>query len=149
MRILVTGGTGFVGSNLVLRLMQEDHDLVITGHDSEQKIPNFRGKYLQPGLLGIDWDSLGNIDVLFHQAAINDTTLQDEAEMMRANVEASRRLFQTVIDRGCRCIVYASSTAIYGDAPAPYREDGPISPLNAYARSTLQLETVAVEMSRS
>jgi ADP-L-glycero-D-manno-heptose 6-epimerase len=148
MRVLVTGGTGFIGSNLVLRLMQEGHDIVITGHDAEQKIPNFLGKYLQPGLLGIDWDALASVDVLFHQAAINDTTLGDEAEMMRANVDASRKLFQTVIDGGCRCIVYASSTAVYGDAPAPYREGGPVAPLNAYARSKLALEAVAAEIHR-
>ena len=115
MRILVAGGTGFVGSNLVLRLMEEGHDLLITGHDAEQKLPGFRGKYLQPGLLGIDWSALAAIDVLFHQAAINDTTLGDESEMMRANAEASRKLFETVIAGGCRSIVYATSTAVYGD----------------------------------
>ena len=145
MRILVTGGTGFVGSNLVLRLMEEGHDLLITGHDAEQKLPDFRGKYLQPGLLGIDWDAMGHVDVLFHQAAINDTTLGDETEMMRANAEASRKLFSTVIEGGCRSIVYATSTAIYGDAPAPYRETGAVNPLNAYARSKLALEAVAAE----
>jgi ADP-L-glycero-D-manno-heptose 6-epimerase len=145
MRILVTGGTGFVGSNLVLRLMEEGHDLLITGHDAEQKLPGFRGKYLQPGLLGIDWDALRGIDVLFHQAAINDTTLGDETEMMRANAEASRKLFETVIAGGCRSIVYATSTAVYGDVPAPYRESGPVNPLNAYARSKLALEAIAAE----
>jgi ADP-L-glycero-D-manno-heptose 6-epimerase len=140
MRILVTGGTGFIGSNLVLRLLEQGHDVLITGHDAEQKIPNFRGKYLQPGLLGIDWEAIGQIDVLYHQAAINDTTLLDEREMIRANAEAAKELFRRVADAGCRKIVYASSTAIYGDAPAPYREDGPARPLNPYARSKKALE---------
>ena len=140
MRVLVTGGTGFIGSNLVLRLLEQGHDVLITGHDAEQKIPNFRGKYLQPGLLGIDWEAIGQVDILFHQAAINDTTLLDEREMIRANADAAKELFRRVADAGCRKIVYASSTAIYGDAPAPYREDAPARPLNPYARSKKELE---------
>jgi ADP-L-glycero-D-manno-heptose 6-epimerase len=140
MRVLVTGGTGFIGSNLVLRLLDEGHEVLITGHDAEQKIPGFRGKYLQPSLIGIDWDAIGGVNVLFHQAAINDTTLLDEQEMIRANADASIELFRRVIDAGCRRIVYASSTAIYGDAPAPYREDAPARPLNPYARSKIELE---------
>ena len=143
MRILVTGGTGFIGSNLVLRLLEQGQEVLITGHDAEQKIPNFRGKYLQPGLLGIDWEAVGKVDILFHQAAINDTTLLDEREMTRANADAAKELFRRVTDAGCRKIVYASSTAIYGDAPAPYREDGPARPLNPYARSKKALEDYA------
>jgi ADP-L-glycero-D-manno-heptose 6-epimerase len=143
MKILVTGGTGFVGSNLVSRLLGEGHDVSITGHDAEQRIPGFRGKYLQPSFLGIDWDAIGPVDVLFHQAAVNDTTLMDEREMLRANVESSRELFRRVVASGCRRIVYASSTAIYGDAPAPYREDTPARPLNPYAVSKKQLEEFA------
>ena len=140
MRILVTGGTGFIGSNLVLRLMDQGHEVVITGHDAEQKIPHFHGKILQPSLLGIDWEAIGEVDLLFHQAAINDTTSLDEREMTRANATAAMELFQRVAEAGCRRIVYASSTAIYGDAPAPYREDTPARPLNAYARSKKELE---------
>ncbi|HWP85790.1 MAG TPA: NAD-dependent epimerase/dehydratase family protein [Terriglobia bacterium] len=140
MRILVTGGTGFIGSNLVLRLLEQGHEVLITGHDAEQKIPNFRGKMLQPGLLGIDWEALGHVDVLFHLAAINDTTSLDEREMMRANVAAAQELFRRVAEGGCRRIVYASSTAVYGDAPAPYREETPARPLNPYARSKKELE---------
>ena len=115
----------------------------MTGHDAEQKIPHFRGKYLQPGLLGIDWDAIGRVDILYHQAAINDTTSLDEREMIRANVDAAKELFRRVADSGCRKIVYASSTAVYGDAPAPYREDSPIRPLNPYARSKKELEDFA------
>ena len=148
MRILVTGGTGFVGSNLVARLLQEGHDVLITGHDAEQRIPGFQGKYLQPTLLGIDWEAVGAVDVLFHQAAVNDTTLLDEREMLRANVTASQELFRRVAAGGCRRIVYASSTAIYGDAPAPYREDTPARPLNPYARSKKQLEEFASGFAR-
>ena len=148
MRILVTGGTGFVGSNLVARLLQEGHDVLITGHDAEQRIPGFQGKYLQPSLLGIDWEAVGAVDVLFHQAAVNDTTLMDEREMLRANVTASQELFRRVVAGGCRRIVYASSTAIYGDAPAPYREDTPARPLNPYARSKKQLEEFASGFAR-
>ena len=140
MRVLVTGGTGFIGSNLVVRLLEQGQEVLITGHDAEQKIPHFRGKYLQPGLLGIDWDAIGRVDILFHQAAINDTTLLDEREMIRANADAAKELFRRVADAGCRKIVYASSTAIYGDAPAPYREDSPARPLNPYARSKKELE---------
>jgi len=140
MRILVTGGTGFIGSNLVMRLMQDGHDVTITGHDAEQKIPGFCGKMLQPGLLGIDWESIGKVDVLYHLAAINDTTLMDSREMLRANLAASQELFQRVVQSGCRTIVYASSTAVYGDASAPYREEGPLRPLNPYAESKKLLE---------
>jgi ADP-L-glycero-D-manno-heptose 6-epimerase len=149
MRALVTGGTGFIGSNLVIRLLQDGHDVVMTGHDAEQKIPGFRGKMLQPGLLGIDWGAIGPVDVLFHQAAINDTTLLDRQEMLRANLDASKALFERVVNSGCRHIVYASSTAVYGDAPAPYRESGPLHPLNPYAESKLALERWAVEFARA
>jgi ADP-L-glycero-D-manno-heptose 6-epimerase len=145
MRVLVTGGTGFIGSNIVQALLKEGHEVLITGHDAEQKIPGFDGKYLQTGLLGIDWDAIGEIDVLFHQAAINETTLKDRVEMMRHNLEASKTLFGHVVAKGCTRIVYASSTAGYGDAPAPYKEDGPMNPLNPYGESKKLLDEYAME----
>ena len=148
MRVLVTGGTGFIGSNLVIRLMQDGHDVLITGCDSEQKIPGFRGKLLQPGFTGIDWDAVGKVDVLFHQAAINDTTSLDEREMLRANVESSQELFRRVVAGGCRRIVYATSTAVYGDGPTPYRENQPLRPLNPYALSKKRIEEFAAEFAR-
>ncbi|MDP2598971.1 MAG: NAD-dependent epimerase/dehydratase family protein [Candidatus Liptonbacteria bacterium] len=143
MRILVTGGTGLVGYNLVSRLMKDGHDVLITGHDAEQKIPGFKGKYLQPSFLGLDWDAIGKVDAVFHEAAINDTENMDAREMMRANLDSSAALFEYVIKNGCKRIVYASSTAIYGNGPVPYKEDQPLDPMNPYAESKKLMEEKA------
>ncbi|NOZ81246.1 MAG: NAD-dependent epimerase/dehydratase family protein [DPANN group archaeon] len=148
MRILITGGTGFIGLNIVKALMAKGHELVITGHDAEQKIDGFSGTFLHTGFLGIDWSTLGRFDVVYHQAAINDTTFLDREDMFRNNVAASEELFRQVIKNGCRHIVYASSTAVYGDVPAPYREEGPTRPLNPYAESKLALEKVAQRIAK-
>lgn len=143
MKCLVTGGTGFVGSNLALFLQDQGHEVLITGNESEQPIPEFKGKRLFPGLLGIDWDQVGGVDVLFHQAAINNTRMTDRAEMLRANLESSVALFRHVARHGCRKIIYASTTAVYGRNPSPYREEGPFDLNTPYAESKKLLEEAA------
>ena len=144
MRILVTGGTGFVGSNIALKLMELGHEILITGSDAEQKLPGFKGKYLQPDLIGIDWDAIGNVDAVIHEAAINDTTSLDKREIIRANVDASLTLFEYAAAHGCKRIVYASSTAVYGATPAPYVEDKGLEPLNPYGLSKKVLDEKAM-----
>jgi ADP-L-glycero-D-manno-heptose 6-epimerase len=146
MRILVTGGTGFIGSNLTTELQKQGHDVLITGNATEQPIAEFKGKILEPSLIGIDWDEVGRVDVLCHQAANNVTTFLDEKEIMLANVRAAKTLFEYVISKGCRRIVFASSTAVYGDAPAPYKEDTKLNPLNPYAVSKIELERYAMQL---
>ena len=143
MRILVTGGTGFIGSNIVAALIKLGHDVIITGHDSEQKIPGFKGTMLQPSFVGLDWNALGHLDAVVHEAAINDTQSRNVSEMIRANVDSSLALFEYAAKQGCKNIVYASSTAVYGKGPAPYMENQELHPLNAYAESKKQLEEEA------
>jgi ADP-L-glycero-D-manno-heptose 6-epimerase len=142
MKCLVTGGTGFIGSNLALDLSRQGHEVIITGNESEQQLPEF--KCLYPGLLGIDWDAIGTVDVIFHQAAINGTRTTDRSEMLRANVDASMALFEYGMKHGCRRIVYASSTAVYGRTPPPYRETGPFDLNTPYAESKKKLDDYAM-----
>lgn len=144
MRILVTGGTGFVGSNIVKELSGKGHEIIITGSDAEQAVGKDVQKYLQPSFLGIDWNALGKLDLVFHEAAINNTLLNDKTEMLRSNLDASRALFEYAVKTGCKRIVYASSTAVYGNAPVPFREDGPIEPLNVYGESKKMLDEFAM-----
>ncbi len=138
MKALVTGGTGFVGSNLALELKNKGLDVIITGNESEQRLPGI--KCLYPTIFGINWKYVGKIDVLFHQAALNDTTNLDKSEMFFANYECSKELFSQAIAHGCKRVVYASSTAVYGDAPAPYKEGSQANPLNPYGASKLLLD---------
>ncbi len=140
MRILVTGGTGFIGSNIVEALIARGDEVLITGHDAEQQPKGFTGKFLQPSLIGIDWDSIGSLDAVIHEAAINETQSKDEKEMMRANVDSSLALFEYTVKNGCKRIVYASSTAVYGDGPTPYKEDQELQPLTPYAKSKAKLD---------
>jgi len=150
MRALVTGGTGFVGSNLVGQLAKKGIEVLVTGNESEQQLPDRSNvKRLYPSVFGIDWSKVGKIDVLFHEAALNETTNLDADEMLFGNYEVSKRLFQKVISEGCRHIVYASSTAVYGDAPAPYLEGGLKNPLNPYAESKLKLDAFAMGLAAS
>ena len=148
MRVLVTGGTGFIGSNIVQALVERSDEVLITGHDAEQKPEGFVGKIMQPSFLGLDWNAIGPLDAIVHQAAINDTQSKDEKEMMRANVKSSIALFEHAIKNGCQRVVFASLTAVYGDGPTPYREDQTLRPLTAYAKSKMRLEQAVNDLAK-
>ncbi|MBI5065003.1 NAD-dependent epimerase/dehydratase family protein [Candidatus Woesearchaeota archaeon] len=144
MKVLVTGGSGFVGSNLA-SYFDKNNEVITTFRNQEQKLSGFKGKIVNPEF---SWKKLGSIDVLFHEAAIADTTVTDETVMNAFNVEYSKRLFENAINHGCKKIIYATSTAVYGDVPAPYKENGPKNPLNAYGKSKLLLEEFATEFAK-
>lgn len=144
MKVLVTGGTGFVGSNIVMHLLGKKHDVFITGTKCEQEIPLPQQKRF--ATLEELEASGSRFDIVFHQAANNDTTLLDREKMFKENINFSKRLFDFAIANHCKRIVFASSTAIYGDAPAPYKEDGHINPLNPYAESKKQVEDLAMAL---
>lgn len=147
-RVLVTGGTGFVGSNLALALAEKGYEVIATDKERRDTLLNFQGKQVIKPLENLVdqsttyWDSfIGPIDILFHQAAITDTYVADRKEMFRVNLHLSMDLFQKAIEKGCKRIVYASSTAVYGDAKAPYKESvTKESPLNVYGASKMALD---------
>lgn len=137
MKILVTGGTGFVGSRLAARLVSLGHEVWLTGRGGENRVPEGAGI--------VDWDESGGMafDACLHQAANNDTLDDDSRGMLDSNVFAPARLFHRLARMGCKKFVYASSTAVYGNAKTPYREDTEPEPLNIYAKSKLAFDEFA------
>ena len=149
MRALITGGAGFIGSNLAKRLANEGHDVVVTDDFSSGHWTNlieFKGDVLTADLASpasvLCLQGLDRFDAVFHQASITDTTVADQRHMMTNNVEAFRHLLELAVRWKAR-VVWASSCSIYGQGPVPMRESQPPHPLNVYAYSKLAMERLA------
>lgn len=146
MKILVTGSTGMIGNNLSNRLIKSGYQVYHTCTPNE----NVTGGICAGNdFANIDWNSIGEIDAIMHQAAITDTLITDRQQMMKVNLLDSLTLFKQAIAHGCQTIIYASSCAVYGDAPAPFIEEGHKNPLNVYAESKLQLDEEAAKLNKN
>ena len=139
MQVLVTGGCGFVGKNLVKRLLRDGHEVTVTA-TGRHPVPE-GAKVTYCGLQGVDWDMVEEQDIIFHQAAITDTLYENDWEMMRINHDDTLQLHDVAWWGNCKKLIVASSTAVYGDAPAPYEENVTSeNPLNTYAHSKKKVD---------
>lgn len=149
MRVLVTGGAGFIGSNLAKRLAGEGHDVVVVDDFSSAHWTNlieFNGDVLTGDLASLAdmarVSALDRFDAVFHQASITDTTVHDQRHMMHNNVEGFRNLLELAVRWRAR-MVWAGSCSTYGQGPVPMKESQPPHPLNVYAFSKLAMERLA------
>lgn len=144
MKILVTGASGFIGSNIVQSLVK-NHEVIAIGSRSENKVRGVK-LFVSTHLQGIDWDRIPPVEAVIHQAANNDTLCQDEQEIMRSNVGDTKLLMEKTHEKGCKKFICASSTAVYGNEPAPYKEeDTKCNPLNLYGKSKVAMEQLGKE----
>ena len=118
MRILVTGGAGFIGSNLAKRLERDGHEVVVLDNFYSGDFSNlvdFKGDVIAGGCEHTE--PCPHCDVIFHQASITDTTVTDQLFMMRNNVEGFRNVLSWAARWNAR-VVWASSAAMNGPAAA-------------------------------
>lgn len=153
--VVVTGGTGFVGSNLVLEIAARHPGAEITVIDDFRSghfknLEGFQGDVVAGDLAGLDLKYIfgrRKIDIVFHLGSITDTTDHNQYRQVHDNVESWRNLL-THFAGGKTRFVYASSAATYGIAAGINRVDQPPKPANAYAFSKVQLDNLARRWAR-
>jgi len=149
MKILVTGGAGFIGSHIVDRFVQLGHkaavvDNLSTGREENlnPKAAFFRKDILDEDLGGV-FDEFAPDVVCHHAAQVNvRRSVDDPAFDARVNVLGSINVFRRAVEAGCRKVIYSSSGgACYGDPPnIPAKEDTPVRPLCPYGASKYAAE---------
>lgn len=157
-RVLVTGGAGYVGSELVPALLQAGHDVHVLDlyWYGEDVFRAERGPHLHEFVGDIrDVDAVkravAGVDAVIHLACIsNDPSYDLNPELGRSiNFEAFAPLVRSCRDAGVRRFVYASSSSVYGIRAEPdVTEDLPLDPLTDYSKFKAQCESVLADFRR-
>src|SRR5881398_3133240 len=151
---IITGGAGFIGSNLTLALQEKFPDARLTVIDdfrsgNFKNLAGYRGDFVAQNLATLDWpEQFGNtaaagFDAIFHLASITDTTLHDQFVQVHDNVESFRRVLNFARPSKTR-IIYASSASTYGAANEASVESNGAAPANAYSFSKAIMDNIAV-----
>jgi ADP-L-glycero-D-manno-heptose 6-epimerase len=160
--ILITGGAGFIGSNLAFYFQKnhpDAHIVVLDSFRSGETLSNGNLKSFGhfKNLIGFTGEVISgdindkallaklqhdyNFDYIFHEAAISDTTALEQDLMIKTNVNAFKDLLDMAVAHGAN-MIYASSGATYGDAPSP-QTVGREAPQNVYGFSKLMMDHLA------
>jgi nucleoside-diphosphate-sugar epimerase len=146
-KYLVTGGAGFIGSNIVEELVARGEQVRVLDDLSTGRRSNIepfldRIELVQGSLTSDDALSkaVAGVDFIIHQAALPSVprSVSDPLQSHEANATGTLKLLIAARDAGVRRVVYASSSSVYGDSPVlPKREDMPTRPLSPYAVNKL------------
>ena len=163
--ILVTGGTGYIGSHTVVELMLAGLEVVVVDNLCNSKasvldrIERIVGR--RPSFFEADLRDREAMHTLFaghrFEAVIHFAGLKSVGESVGQplryydnNIHGSLVLFETMAEAGVKTLVFSSSATVYGDPHAvPIREDFPLSATNPYGRSKLMIEEMLGDVAKS
>jgi len=143
-RVVISGGAGFIGSNIAEEL-STDNEVIIIDDLSSGRIQNIQHltkrsnvSFIQGSItdLSLLHKAFAGADYIFHQAALASVPLSidDPLRTNAVNVVGTLNVLVTARDSHVKKVIFASSCAIYGDTPTlPAREEMPLNPLSPYA----------------
>lgn len=157
-KILVTGGTGFIGSHTCVELLENGYEIVIVDNLSNSKeaavgrIEKISGKEVTFVRADIcDYDALSevfgknDIDAVVHFAGLKAVgeSVRKPLEYYTNNIHGTLVLLRVMRENGCKRIVFSSSATVYGmNNKAPYTEDMPTSATNPYGYTKVMIEQI-------
>src|ERR1700751_2220139 len=158
LKFIITGGAGFIGSNLTLALQEKFPNSCLAVIDDFRSgdfknLAGYRGDFVAGNLATLDWrEKFGDpvaagFDAIFHLASIPDTTLHDQFVQVHDNVESFRRLLNFACPTKTR-IIYASSASTYGAVTQASVESNGAVPANVYSFSKVIMDNIAMRESK-
>src|SRR5881398_3244124 len=156
MNALVTGGAGFIGSNLVNALVERGDDVRVLDNFSTGNRANLEGldiEVVEGELRSYErvHNAVRGADVVYHLGALGSVprSVQDPLTSSAVNIEGTLNVLLAARDEGVRRVVYSSSSSVYGTRrELPVREDQPADPISPYGVAKLAAERYCVSFSR-
>jgi len=158
MAVLVTGGAGYIGSHMVLELVDSGEPVVVLDDLStgfRRTIPSqatlVTGDMGDQALVARTIEEHG-IDAIAHFAAkiVVPESVSDPLGYYLNNTAKSRSLIETAVKSGVKTIIFSSTAAVYGEPSVnPIPEDLPLAPINPYGRSKLMTEWMLADAARA
>lgn len=151
-KALVTGGAGFIGSNIVEKLVERGVEVVVLDDlylGSEDNLSEVRDQieFIEGSVMEREKveKAVEGCDTVFHQAARSSSPMHKEnpQEGARINVEGFINTAEAAIEEGVEKIVYASTSSMYGSVKPPHRETDDVTPTNLYTASKMSREKYA------
>jgi nucleoside-diphosphate-sugar epimerase len=154
MKILVTGGTGFTGKALVLRLLAEGHEVTALDYKEGLKTAELRERGARV-VIGSVTDrevvrrAMAGAEVVHHLAAAFRETDVPQSFYDEVNVGGTKNVLEAAFDQGVRKLVYCSTCGVHGNVDhPPASEDAPIQPADYYQRTKYQAEPLVLDFFR-
>jgi len=160
LKVLVTGGAGFIGSNLCERLVQEDYEVICLDNFITGKRENIKGLFDKENFSLIEGDirdyetclkATNGIDIVLHEAALGSVPRSIENPLLthQCNVDGFVNMLNASRENNVGRFIYASSSSVYGDSEVlPRVEDKIGNPLSPYAVTKLTNELYANNFAR-
>lgn len=165
MKILITGGTGYIGSHTAIELLANNHDVVIVDNLSNSKasavvdrLEKIAGK--KPALHVFDLQDKQSLDTLFQNEKIDAVihfaglkavgkSVEEPLLYYRNNLDSTLTLLEVMNQHNVNKLVFSSSATVYGSAPIPYSEESPTGRgvTNPYGQTKCMIEQILTDTS--